>query len=76
MILKDCKKGMKVRYIPTHAKGDPFHSDCENGIISSKNKKYVFVKYNNPDCIMKTGNEPYTAAATRPEDLMKRKRIE
>lgn len=72
MKLEDCKKGMRVKYIPTHLKGMPLHLDCEKGIISSKNEKYVFVKYDNADRVMKTGDEPYTAAATRLEDLIER----
>lgn len=57
--------GDLVRYIPSHANGDPTHKDCENGIVSSVNYKYVFVKYirNN---IVNT-----TAAATEPDQLVK-----
>ena len=28
-----------------HANGDRNHRDCEDGIVSSKNDKYVFVKF-------------------------------
>lgn len=72
MEISDFKKGDCVRYIPTHANEDPKHEDCENGIVSSVNKKYVFVKYDNAMCIMTTGDEPYTAAATKPENLIRR----
>ena len=30
MILKDFYKGMRVKYIPTHADGNPLHPDCKN----------------------------------------------
>jgi len=70
------KKGDKVRYIPNHANGDSNHEDCENGVVSSvrigaHNDYSVFVKYDNAMCIMTTGNEPYTAQSTRPDNLIK-----
>lgn len=68
--LKDFKKGMRVRYAPTHANGNINHSDCENGVVSSTNNTYVFVKYDNKICKMITGDEPYTAQATMPYDLI------
>ncbi len=71
MRLSEFKKGDKVKYIPTHAGNDPGHKDCECGVVSSVNEKFVFVKYNNDMCIMTTGDEPYTAQATSPEDLIK-----
>jgi hypothetical protein len=61
--------GDHVLYIPVHANGDTKHKDCQYGVVSSKNDKCVFVKYNNAMCIMTTGDEPYTAQATSPEDL-------
>jgi len=64
--------GDKVRYIPIHAEGNPRHKDCQNGVVSSINDKFVFVKYDNAMCIMTTGGEPYTAQATDPNDLIKR----
>jgi len=63
------KKGMRVRYIPIHANGNIRHEDCENGVVSSTNDQWVFVKYDNLDCKMVTGDEPYTAQATCPDDL-------
>ncbi len=68
--MKEFKKGQRVRYIPTHAEGDETHPDCQNGIVSSVNDKFVFVKYDNAMMIMITGDEPYTAQATLPEDLI------
>ena len=59
------KKGDKVRYIPSHAK-DSSDVDCENGVVSSVRVGIVFVKYGSP---IETGEEPYTAQATYPQDL-------
>ena len=63
-------KGRKVRYIPSHANGNPRHPDCKNGVVSSVNDRLVFVKYDNAMCFMTTGDEPYTAQATSLEDLI------
>ncbi len=71
MKTSDFKKRERVRYIPTHASGNKFHKHCEDGVVSSINDKYVFVKYDNMIGKMVTGDEPYTSAATRPEDLIK-----
>jgi len=68
----DFKKGDLVTYIPTHACDNKDHLDCENGVVSSITKLFVFVKYDNNMCIMVTGDEPYTAQGTLPEDLIKR----
>lgn len=69
---QDFSKGDSVRYVPRHANGDLNHKDCQNGVVSSVNDSWVFVKYDNAMCIMVTGDEPYTAAATDPNDLVKR----
>ena len=37
--------GDKVRYVPNHAHGDIRHKDCEIGVVTSLNDKYIFVKY-------------------------------
>ena len=71
MKTSDFKKGDKVIYIPNHANG-PNHNDCKRGVVSSINDTYVFVKYDNAMCFMVTGDEPYTAQATYPENLIKR----
>ena len=57
------KKGDRVRY--TAEAG--FFS--EYGVVSSANEKYVFVKYDRSNCIMRTGDEDCTAKATSPENL-------
>lgn len=68
----DYKKGDRVRYIPPpHAQEDIDHKDCQNGVVSSINNKWVFVKYDNLAGIMITGDEPYTAQATDPNRLIK-----
>jgi len=72
MTVDQFQKGQRVLYIPPHADGDPTHEDCKRGVISSKNDKFVFVKYDNLMCIMTTGDEPYTAQATSPEHLVAR----
>lgn len=71
MNLEDFKKGMRVRYVPSHANGDSKHPDCENGVVSSTNTRFVFVKYDNAMGVMVTGDEPYTSQATEPEDLIR-----
>lgn len=66
------QKGDKVLYVPTHAKGNSKHPDCERGVVSSIGiSGIVFVKYDNAACTMVTGDEPYTAQGTNPEDLIK-----
>ena len=66
------RKGERVRYVPTHARGDTHHKDCEDGVVSSIGRTgTVFVKY---DCLLGvgiTGDEPWTAKGTRPDDLVR-----
>ena len=45
--ISDFKPGDAVRYVPHHAHGDINHKHCENGIVSSTNDYYVFVRYGN-----------------------------
>ncbi len=70
--ISDFKKGQKVLYIPLHAYGNETHSDCEKGVVSSTNECFVFVKYDCLACTMITGDEPYTAQATKPDMLVYR----
>lgn len=72
METSDFRKGVMVRYVPTHANGDTKHKDCQNGVVSSVNDCFVFVKYDNLICTMTSGDEPYTAQATDPDDLVLR----
>jgi hypothetical protein len=62
----DFAPGDRVRYIPNHAFGDAQHPDCENGIVTSKNDTFVFVRY-----YAKGGMLKFTAQATDPADLIK-----
>lgn len=52
-------EGDCVRYIPMHAHGDPEHEDCENGVVTSTNDKFVFVRY----------GDKVSSQATDPRDL-------
>ena len=56
-------EGGKVTYVPWHAKNDKTHKDCQDGVISSWNDDFVFVRYTTGD----------TAAATHRENLIWRK---
>lgn len=64
------KRGQRVRYIPNHANGNKNHEDCKDGVVSSCNNSYVFVKYDNLTGIMITGDEPFTSQATKFDDLI------
>ena len=73
----DFVQGEQVLYVPSHAKGNMDHQDCEIGIVSSSNGLVVYVKYyqikgdgRRWPPIYK-GTEPYTAQATHPRDLVK-----
>lgn len=61
MKTKDFKPGDRVVYIPTHVYDDFNHEDCERGVVSSINDKYVFVKF--------VDHMP-NAQACNPENLM------
>ena len=37
--------GDPVLYIPKHAYGNDQHPDCEHGVVTSTNEKYVLVLY-------------------------------
>lgn len=63
--VKDFEKDECVTYVPTHANGDINHPDVENGIVSSVNEFYVFVKYIHNNIVNTT------AAATKATDLVK-----
>lgn len=80
MDIDDFHKGQRVRYVPQHANGDRNHPDCEDGVVSSVGGDTVFVKYDLKTTIqgtrstyytMTTGDEPYTAQGTYPEDLIR-----
>ena len=56
----------EVIYIPNHADG-PNHKDCERGIVSSFNEKFVFVKFYKQ--LINLGWEGTTAKPCKPENL-------
>jgi len=70
--MEDYKHGDKVIYIPNHVEGDVRHKDCQYGIVSSTNEHFVVVKYDCVSCTRCTGDEPYTAQATKRENLVRR----
>ena len=53
--LSDFLVGEYVTYFPAHAKHNPMHPDVENGIVSSKNEEYIFVRYYRFGNLMVTG---------------------
>lgn len=59
---------MRVAYIPAHAHGDVTHKDVELGNVSSKNDKYVFVKFDKQVCALGWGRT--TSQSCKPEDLV------
>lgn len=44
---EDFHVGMRVAYIPSHAKGRLGHPSIEHGIVSSINREFVFVRFEN-----------------------------
>lgn len=70
--MEDYRHGDLVRYIPNHAFGNAHHPDCQNGVVSSVTERWVFVKYDCLACTMYTGDEPFTAQATKRENLIRR----
>ncbi len=40
--------GEAVIYVPYHTKGDRNHPDCREGVITSVNKKFIFVRFLGP----------------------------
>ncbi len=65
------RPGIRVRYVPSHAKGNTNHDDCEDGVISTvQSDDHVFVKYDFPEQKMVTGQEPYTSQRTRVVDII------
>lgn len=68
--LNDLKKGMRVIYVPFEAEGNLMHESCRFGVVSSLGRALVFVKYDNAETKMITGDELFTAQPTRPEYLV------
>lgn len=36
---------MLVYYVPAHAQGNLYHKDVEQGIVTSENDAYIFVRF-------------------------------
>lgn len=45
MDLENCEKGMIVAYVPPYVDEVMTHKDVEIGVISSRNDRYVFIKF-------------------------------
>lgn len=45
MKLEDAEPGMHVIYVPGHAHGDIEHPDVEHDVVTSKNDRFVFVRF-------------------------------
>jgi len=45
MNVTDFPVGRAVTYIPHHAHGNAGHPDCEHGVVTSTNDKFVFVRF-------------------------------
>lgn len=56
MKASDFRPGDKVLYLPTHARGDEGHEDCERGVVTSTNTQLVFVRYK--DRVQSQGTYP------------------
>lgn len=68
MELKEFEPGMRVAYVPTHAEGDLTHPDVEVGKVSSKNHKYVFVRFDK--YVERFGWDGATSQSCDPADLV------
>ena len=58
----DFNKDEEVTYTPSYLKGEIIYPPCEDGVVTGKNDKYVFVRY---------GDNSYSKA-TSPLDLVKK----
>jgi len=45
MQLAEVKEGMRVLFIPRHARGHRRHRDCARGVVTGKSDTWVFVRY-------------------------------
>jgi hypothetical protein len=66
LTLEQIEPQMKVAYVPSHAEWDK--DAIEYGIVSSKNDKYAFVKFNKQ--LEKFGWEGTTSQSCNPNDLV------
>lgn len=73
MELSEAEPKMRVAYIPMHAHGDLKHPDVERGAVSSKNDRYIFVRFD--AAVARLGWDGATSQSCRPEDLIILKEI-
>lgn len=66
LTLAEIEPKMRVAYVPTHAEWDK--SAIEYGTVSSKNDKYVFVKFDKQ--LAKFGWDGTTSQSCVPNDLV------
>lgn len=66
LTLSEIKPQMRVAYMPTHAEWD--RSAIEYGTVSSKNDRYVFVKFDKQ--LAKFGWDGTTSQSCHPDDLV------
>lgn len=64
--IERAQPAMRVAYVPTHAQWD--EAAIERGTISSKNERFVFVKFDTH--VSKFGWDGATAQACDPGDLV------
>lgn len=69
LTLEEIEPNMPVRYIPMHARDDLSHPDVEDGIVSSKNDSFVFVKFHRQ--VADLGWQGATAQSCKPENLVR-----
>lgn len=69
MKLEDIEVRMRVAYVPTEADGNLNHPHVERGAVSSKNGKYVFVRFDKQ--VEKFGWEGATSQSCNADDLVK-----
>lgn len=68
LTLQEIEPGMHVRYLPMHANGQLSHPDVEEGIVSSKNDHFAFVKFHKQ--VAKLGWDGTTAQSCGAESLI------
>lgn len=69
LTLEEIEPQMKVRYVPMHGNDDLSHPSVEQGVVSSKNDHFAFVKFNQQ--VAKFGWDGTTSQACSAEDLIR-----
>ena len=68
MKIEDVKVGQSVAYVPMHAKCDYSHPDIDLGVVTSKDDKSVFVRFNRN--VIAAGTTNVRSQGCNPEDLI------